>query len=94
MTDSDKLFERFGREFPPGTVIFKEGDVGNEMYVIQSGKINITKSSRDQEKLLVTLGPGAFFGEMAIINNSPGRPARWWRRAPGCWSSGPKPSMP
>jgi CRP-like cAMP-binding protein len=71
MTDSDKLFERFGREFPPGTVIFKEGDVGNEMYVIQSGKINITKSSRDQEKLLVTLGPGAFFGEMAIINNKP-----------------------
>jgi len=71
MTDSDKLFERFGREFPPGTVIFKEGDVGNEMYVIQSGKINITKKARDQEKLLVTLGPGAFFGEMAIINNKP-----------------------
>jgi CRP/FNR family cyclic AMP-dependent transcriptional regulator len=71
MTDSDKLFERFGREFPPGTVIFKEGDVGNEMYVIQSGKVNITKRARDQEKLLVTLGPGAFFGEMAIINNKP-----------------------
>ena len=58
MADSDKLFERFGREFPPGTVIFKEGDVGNEMYVIQSGKVNITKKARDQEKLLVTLGPG------------------------------------
>jgi len=71
MTDSDKLFERFGREFPPGTEIFKEGDVGNEMYVIQSGKVNITKRARDQEKLLVTLGPGAFFGEMAIINNKP-----------------------
>jgi len=71
MADSDKLFERFGREFPPGTVIFKEGAVGNEMYVIQSGKINITKKARDQEKLLVTLGPGAFFGEMAIINNKP-----------------------
>jgi len=69
--DSERLFERFGREFPVETVIFKEGDVGNEMYVIQSGKINITKSVRNVEKVLVTLGPGAFFGEMAIINQKP-----------------------
>lgn len=69
--EGDRLFDRFGREFPEGTVIFREGDVGNEMYVIQSGKVNITKRSRDVEKVLVTLGPGAFFGEMAIINNKP-----------------------
>ncbi|MBW1808998.1 MAG: Crp/Fnr family transcriptional regulator [Deltaproteobacteria bacterium] len=69
--DSERLFERFGREFPVGTAIFKEGDVGNEMYVIQSGKINISKSVRNVEKVLVTLGPGAFFGEMAIINQKP-----------------------
>jgi CRP-like cAMP-binding protein len=71
MSDADKLFERFGREFPAGTVVFKEGDVGNEMYVIQSGKVNITKKARDVEKVLVTLGTGAFFGEMAIINQKP-----------------------
>jgi CRP-like cAMP-binding protein len=69
--DGERLFERFGREFPVGTVVFQEGDVGNEMYVIQSGKVDITKRSRDVEKVLVTLGPGAFFGEMAIINNKP-----------------------
>lgn len=69
--EGDRLFDRFGREFPEGTVIFREGDVGNEMYVIQSGRVNITKRSRDVEKVLVTLGPGAFFGEMAIINNKP-----------------------
>jgi CRP/FNR family cyclic AMP-dependent transcriptional regulator len=71
MSDADKLFERFGREFPAGTVVFKEGDTGNEMYVIQSGKVNITKKAREVEKVLVTLGPGAFFGEMAIINQKP-----------------------
>jgi CRP-like cAMP-binding protein len=71
MSDADKLFERFGREFPVGTVVFKEGDTGNEMYVIQSGKVNITKKAREVEKVLVTLGPGAFFGEMAIINQKP-----------------------
>jgi CRP-like cAMP-binding protein len=71
MSESDRLFEKFGREFPTGTVIFREGDAGNEMYVIQSGKVNITKKARDVEKVLVTLGPGAFFGEMAIINQKP-----------------------
>lgn len=71
LSDSDRLFEKFGREFPAGTVVFTEGDVGNEMYVIQSGKVNITKRSRDVEKVLVTLGSGAFFGEMAIINQKP-----------------------
>lgn len=70
-TDNERLFERFGREFPAGTVVFREGDAGNEMYVIQSGKVNITKRSRDVEKVLVTLGVGAFFGEMAIINQKP-----------------------
>jgi CRP-like cAMP-binding protein len=71
MSESEKLFERFGREFPAGTVVFAEGDVGSEMYVIQTGKVNITKKARDVEKVLVTLGPGAFFGEMAIINQKP-----------------------
>lgn len=70
-SDGDRLFERFGREFPVGTVIFAEGDIGNEMYVIQTGKVNIVKKSRDAEKVLVTLSAGAFFGEMAIINQKP-----------------------
>ncbi|RLB57691.1 MAG: Crp/Fnr family transcriptional regulator [Deltaproteobacteria bacterium] len=69
--ENERLFERFGRGFPAGTVVFREGDVGNEMYVIQSGKVNITKEVRGVEKVLVTLGPGAFFGEMAIINQKP-----------------------
>ncbi|MBW2699225.1 MAG: Crp/Fnr family transcriptional regulator [Deltaproteobacteria bacterium] len=70
-SETDRLFERFGRDFPVGTVVFEEGAVGNEMYVIQTGKVNIVKKSRDVEKVLVTLGPGAFFGEMAIINQKP-----------------------
>jgi CRP/FNR family transcriptional regulator, cyclic AMP receptor protein len=71
MSDNDKLFERFGKEFSAGTTIFNEGDSGDEMYVIQSGKVNIAKKTHDVEKILVTLGPGAFFGEMAIINRKP-----------------------
>ncbi len=67
----DQLFSKFGREFPKGTVLFREGESGKEMYVIQSGSIAISKQVRDVEKVLATLGPGEFFGEMAIISNKP-----------------------
>jgi CRP-like cAMP-binding protein len=71
MAGEDQLFQRFGREFPKGTVLFREGDPGKEMYVVQSGKVNITKTVRDTEKVLAALGPGEFFGEMSILNNKP-----------------------
>lgn len=67
----DALFQRFGKEFPRGTVLFREGDPGKEMYVLQAGKIAISKHVRDVEKILAVLGPGEFFGEMAIISNKP-----------------------
>jgi CRP/FNR family transcriptional regulator, cyclic AMP receptor protein len=67
----DSLFSRFGREFPQGAVLFREGDVGKEMYVIQAGRITVSKHVRDVEKVLGTLGQGDFVGEMAIISNKP-----------------------
>src|SRR6267143_1237985 len=71
MAGEDQLFQRFGREFPKGHILFREGDPGKEMYVIQTGKVNITKKVRETEKILATLGAGEFFGEMAILNNKP-----------------------
>ncbi len=71
MAGEDALFQRFGKEFKRGHVLFREGEPGKEMYVIQAGKVNITKTVRDTEKILATLGAGEFFGEMAILNNKP-----------------------
>jgi CRP-like cAMP-binding protein len=71
MGADEQLFQRFGREFPRGTVLFREGEPGREMYVIQSGKVDISKTMGQVEKLLVTLGQGEFFGEMSILNNKP-----------------------
>ncbi len=67
----DPLFQRFGKEFPRGTVLFREGDPGKEMYVVHSGKVTIHKRVGDVEKVLTTLGPGEFLGEMSILNNKP-----------------------
>jgi CRP/FNR family transcriptional regulator, cyclic AMP receptor protein len=71
MGAEETLFQRFGKEYPKGTVLFREGEPGKEMFVLQSGKVAISKKVRDIEKLLATLGPGEFFGEMAIIANKP-----------------------
>jgi CRP/FNR family cyclic AMP-dependent transcriptional regulator len=71
MGAEETLFQRFGKEFPKGTILFNEGEPGKDMFVLQSGKISISKKVRDVEKVLAVLGPGEFFGEMAIISNKP-----------------------
>lgn len=67
----DRLYERFGREYEKGHILFHEGEPGKQMYVIQSGKVRITKQVRGVEKTLVVLDAGEFFGEMSILNNKP-----------------------
>jgi len=71
MAESDQLFARFGRTCEPGDVLFREGEHGEVMFVIQSGKVRITKAVKGEEKTLAILGPGDFLGEMAILNNKP-----------------------
>jgi len=68
---SDPLFARYGREFQVGEVLFREGEAGSLMFVIQSGTIRITKRVGAEEKTLAMLGPGEFVGEMAILNCKP-----------------------
>jgi CRP-like cAMP-binding protein len=68
----EQLFQKYGRVFPAGTVLFKEGDATREIFILQSGRVRITKTVRDIEKLLDVLSePGEFFGEMSFINNRP-----------------------
>jgi CRP-like cAMP-binding protein len=59
------------RHYPAGTVLFREGDLGREMFVLVSGRVRLTKRVRDIEKSVATLPAGEFFGEMAILNNRP-----------------------
>jgi CRP/FNR family transcriptional regulator, cyclic AMP receptor protein len=66
-----ELFDKLGRTFTTGTVLFREGDPGEEMYVIQTGRVQLTRRVRGREAHLATLPPGEFFGEMAIVNNRP-----------------------
>jgi len=67
----DPLFARFGKTCEPGEVLFREGEQGQQMFVLQSGAVRITKSGKGGEKTLAVLGPGEFFGEMSILNAKP-----------------------
>ncbi len=61
----------FGATYEKGEVIFREGDPGEKMYLIQSGAVEITKILGGKETVLAVLGPGDFFGEMALIDPQP-----------------------
>jgi len=70
VTMTDKL-AKLAIDAPAGTLLFRDGDEGDEMYVIQRGKIRIFTEVRGQEKQLAILDQGDFFGEMALLNSKP-----------------------
>lgn len=60
------------REWAEGSIVFHEGDVGEQMYFIESGVVEILKLVEGDIKTpLATFGPGQCFGEMSLIDNSP-----------------------
>ena len=57
------------REVPSGAALFRAGDQGDAMYLIERGRVRITISDDDQKEIvLAELARGDFFGEMAIID--------------------------
>ena len=64
-------FERFAKTYEPGEVIIAEFEPGDSFYLIQSGKVQLVKCVNGSKKNLDVLKPGEFFGEMAILDNSP-----------------------
>jgi len=58
-------------EFEEGESIFREGDLGTEMYIIQEGRVEILKEIQGEQRQLAVLEKGDFFGEMAILEDLP-----------------------
>lgn len=64
-------FSRFAKTFESGSVIISEYEPGDCFYLIQSGRVQLVKCVNEKKKNLDILMPGEFFGEMAILENSP-----------------------
>src|SRR5512137_2563313 len=80
-----KLFQRLSREdidalrqvaavkqYPAGTVLCHQGALEKVFYILRQGTARITQRLSDTEEILIALrNPGEFFGEMALVDNSP-----------------------
>ena len=54
--------------FKPGEAVIRKGEAGTEMYMVVTGRLRVFDRDRDgRERTLVTLDPGAVFGEMALV---------------------------
>jgi len=58
------------RKYPDNTMLFCESEPGDELFIIQDGRVKITKVM-EEEILLAVLKPGDIFGEMALLDNKP-----------------------
>jgi CRP/FNR family transcriptional regulator len=58
---------RLGKKYEKGDVIFRQGDTGNCMFVIQKGEVEALAESAGREVRLRSMGPNEFFGEMALF---------------------------
>lgn len=66
-TSQERRLEHYARDVPAGTVLFREGDAGEQMYVVQSGQVQISRRLGERDQVLAVVEPGEFFGEMAIV---------------------------
>lgn len=58
--------------FPRGTTIFEEGEPGDRLYIIISGKVKLARHAIDgRENLLTVMGPSDMFGELSIFDPGP-----------------------
>jgi NADH:quinone reductase (non-electrogenic) len=56
--------------FEPGEEVFHQGDLGDRIYIIARGEAEVARRENDSETLLARLGPGEYFGEMALLNQT------------------------
>ena len=82
---SQKDLQRIARasdevQIPEGRTLVKQGDVGRECFVLVEGKVKVERNGRK----VATLGPGAYFGELSLLDKGPARPPPRRRRTAPC----------
>ena len=55
------------KSFSKGAMVFREGDLGDEMYIIRSGHVEVVRSMGDGEVVLEDMHENEFFGEMSLF---------------------------
>ena len=72
MKITKNIYKKYAKTFEPGEVLFREGEQGNEMFIIIQGEVEIRKqTSAKAFRTLITFHEGDIFGEMALIEKKP-----------------------
>jgi len=74
LTDEDlaKLGERLtSADYQPDGIIFKQGDEGSSLFIIESGAVEISYGEGKAKVCLATLFPGQYFGELSLFDGAP-----------------------
>jgi CRP/FNR family cyclic AMP-dependent transcriptional regulator len=71
LSGEERLFKKFGRLVPAGTILFQEGQACEGMYIIQKGRVRLYRKASGKEITIDLLGDGDFFGEMACLLGQP-----------------------
>ena len=56
--------------FSAGQVIVREGEPGSRFYIVNSGRVEVVRGAGEKEQVLAVLGPGKYFGEVALLKDS------------------------
>lgn len=59
------------RDYKPGAIIFAQGEVGDEAFIIESGRVEIARGDGKAELIIGIVNPGDLIGEMALIDSAP-----------------------
>jgi CRP-like cAMP-binding protein len=54
-----------------GTIIFRQGEPGDDMFVVERGKVSLTLTAEGRQQEVAVLAPGEFFGELSLLSGAP-----------------------
>jgi len=59
------------RRYLPEEIVFDENEEGQALYLVMAGRVEISRVHEGSRRLVSELGPGSFFGDLALLDNSP-----------------------
>lgn len=71
ITDEARFEHEMIQDYESGDCIFEEGDVGRDLYIVQSGEVKILKKIQSEMVELAKFNKGDFFGDMALLQSVP-----------------------
>ncbi|NCN27489.1 Crp/Fnr family transcriptional regulator [bacterium] len=72
---NEEFLKKFGKKVPPESILAKEGQQGDSMFIISTGKVAVLKNTSTGQNQIAVLKDGDIFGEMALMGMQPTRTA-------------------